>query len=230
MKNCVSKVALVALVVGLVACASDISDTDANLDGPTSGEAWDASDGTEPDDAVELQDDEAIEPLTTPEEDSAPYFEPDTEFPNEVSPTEKAEMAEDAKAVDTLIAAKKCRRATAYKRGKRYSICVTKINGKLVEVNTARKYLKLRAAAARKNVTIKVVSGFRTMAQQRALYRKYKQGRGPIAAPPGYSNHQSGLALDLNTRGAGVYAWLTKHGKTYGFRRTVPSEKWHWER
>ena len=60
-------------------------------------------------------------------------------------------------------------------------------------------------------------------------YRLYKQGKGNLAAPPGYSNHQSGKALDLNTSAKGVYTWLSKHGATYGFRRTVPSEKWHWE-
>ncbi|MBN9164768.1 MAG: M15 family metallopeptidase [Myxococcales bacterium] len=55
-------------------------------------------------------------------------------------------------------------------------------------------------------------------------------GRSRLAAVPGYSNHQSGSALDLNTSARGVYSWLAKHGKAYGFRRTVPSEKWHWER
>ena len=52
---------------------------------------------------------------------------------------------------------------------------------------------------------------------------------GHLAAPPGYSNHQSGHALDLNTSARGVYSFLANHGKSYGFRRTVPSEPWHWE-
>jgi hypothetical protein len=26
-----------------------------------------------------------------------------------------------------------------------------------------------------------------------------------------------------------VYAWLVRNAKDYGFKRTVPSEKWHWE-
>jgi hypothetical protein len=57
----------------------------------------------------------------------------------------------------------------------------------------------------------------------------YLNGTGNLAAKPGYSNHQSGHALDLNTSSAGVYAWLEHHGATYGFKRTVPSEIWHWE-
>ena len=27
----------------------------------------------------------------------------------------------------------------------------------------------------------------------------------------------------------GVFNWLTAHGAGYGFKRTVPSEAWHWE-
>lgn len=38
--------------------------------------------------------------------------------------------------------------------------------------------------------------GYRTIPEQTALYARYKQG-GPKAAPPGYSAHQYGLALDF---------------------------------
>jgi hypothetical protein len=123
-----------------------------------------------------------------------------------------------------------CRRATGYRRGVRFTICVVSIEGKWVEVNTARAYTKMRAAAARAGISIRIVSGFRTMAKQRELYACYRAGRCPLAAPPGYSNHQSGKALDLNTSAGGVYTWLSRNGSSYGFRRTVPSEKWHWER
>jgi hypothetical protein len=50
-----------------------------------------------------------------------------------------------------------------------------------------------------------------------------------LAAQPGYSNHQSGHALDVNTSAPGVYAWLAAHGGEFGFSETVPSENWHWE-
>ncbi len=85
-------------------------------------------------------------------------------------------------------------------------------------------------AAAREHVQLRIVSGFRTMAHQQALYRAYRRGRGNLAARPGYSNHQSGHALDLNTSARGVYSYLAKHGGAYRFKRTVPSERWHWER
>ena len=69
----------------------------------------------------------------------------------------------------------------------------------------------------------------RRLATQRALFAAYRAGRGNLAAVPGHSNHQSGHALDLNTSAGGVYSWLANHGHAHGFRRTVPSEKWHWE-
>lgn len=79
-------------------------------------------------------------------------------------------------------------------------------------------------------MNLRIVSGFRTQAEQEALYRLYRAGSGNLAARPGYSNHQDGKALDLNTRDPGVYAWLTRNGARFGFKRTVPSERWHWEK
>ncbi len=135
--------------------------------------------------------------------------------------------AETASRVDGLAA---CRPAQGYSYGVGFTVCVTELEGHLVEYRTAAAYLRLKAAAGRDGVSIHINSGFRTMDQQRALYAAYRAGRGNLAAAPGYSNHQSGLALDLNTEGPGVYSWLTSHGGEYGFRRTVPSEIWHWER
>jgi LAS superfamily LD-carboxypeptidase LdcB len=112
------------------------------------------------------------------------------------------------------------------------NICVTTIDGHYVEVNTARAFLRIRKAARNVGISIHVVSGFRSMASQRYLYHCYlskKCNGGNLAAVPGYSNHQSGHALDLNTSAGGVYSYLVNHGHAYGFRRTVPSEKWHWE-
>ena len=59
-------------------------------------------------------------------------------------------------------------------------------------------------------------------------------------APPGSSNHGSGIALDFNTgtrnRSTGfsqlnesVYKWLARNAHKYGFVRAVSSEEWHWE-
>lgn len=124
------------------------------------------------------------------------------------------------------------RNDTGYTRGTSFPISVVTIDDKPVERDTANAYYVMQQAAAADGVTLRIVSGFRTNAQQRYLYNCYINrncNNGNLAAFPGYSNHQSGSALDLNTRGAGVYNWLNRNGARFGFIRTVPSERWHWE-
>lgn len=118
----------------------------------------------------------------------------------------------------------------AYQGGRRIgSIDLVRIDGKPVARSTADAYERMRQAARRDGVRLRVVSGFRTQAEQEVLYRRYRQGRGNLAAKPGFSNHQNGKALDLNTRDSGVLRWLNRNASRFGFRRTVPSEPWHWE-
>ena len=121
---------------------------------------------------------------------------------------------------------------TGYVQGSSFEIKVVSVDGKLVERNTANAYYFMAKAAAKDGVQISVVSGFRTMAQQQYLYNCYVNcacNSCNLAAVPGYSNHQSGSALDVNTSSPGVYAWLDQHASAFGFVRTVPSEAWHWE-
>ena len=97
------------------------------------------------------------------------------------------------------------------------------------EVRTAAAYFKMAAAARRAGIRLQVNSGFRTDDEQRELYNLYRRGRGPLAAKPGGSNHQSGHALDLDTRSPQVRRWLWRHAFRFGFRRTVACERWHYE-
>ncbi len=117
-----------------------------------------------------------------------------------------------------------------YEDGEPIVLSIVRIDDKPVEERLAVVYRKMRSAAERDGVHLRIVSGFRTMAHQRVLYQDYLAHRGPPADPPGRSKHQSGRALDLNTRlGHGVAHWLRQNAWRYGFRRTVPSEPWHWE-
>ncbi len=118
----------------------------------------------------------------------------------------------------------------AYSNGRRIGrLEVVEIDGKPVAADTARAFLRMREAARRDGVTLRIVSGFRSHAEQTRLYRAYRAGRGNLAARPGYSNHQDGAAVDLNTSDRGVYRWLQANARQFGFVRTVPSEPWHWE-
>ena len=121
---------------------------------------------------------------------------------------------------------------TGYTQGNAFSITVVTVDDKPLEVDTANAYVVMQEAAANDGVDLRVVSGFRTMDQQTYLYGCYTNcncNSCNLAAQPGYSNHQSGHALDLNTSDGGVLDWLNAHGGDYGFARTVPSEVWHWE-
>lgn len=72
-----------------------------------------------------------------------------------------------------------------------------------------------------------VLSGYRSIAHQQQLYNRYLAGRGPVAAKPGSSQHNFGLAADLTPSNA-----REAHGalaKQFGLIFTVPSESWHVE-
>lgn len=108
----------------------------------------------------------------------------------------------------------------------------TTIDGKPVVVETATRYYAMKNAAAKQGIYLRISSGFRTMKDQEYFYNCYKTkscNNGNLAAKPGYSNHQNGIALDLNTSSPGVYNWLVKNASKYGWVRAVSSEKWHWE-
>ena len=58
-------------------------------------------------------------------------------------------------------------------------------------------------------------------------------------APAGFSNHQAGIAVDIN-RAPGddpttvepdspIDRWLDANARKFGFKRTVAVESWHWE-
>ena len=84
-----------------------------------------------------------------------------------------------------------------------------------------------------------VVSGYRTQEKQQELYdekiRKYKrkgysddeaiQQAEQWVAIPGYSEHQLGLAVDINGATYDVYQWLQENSYKYGFIFRYPGDK-----
>lgn len=65
-------------------------------------------------------------------------------------------------------------------------------------------------------------SGWRSREQQQRLYEKYLNGTGNLAAPPGSSNHEFGLATD------GV-RWGGRNPGVFGLGYYVNGEPWHLE-
>ena len=87
---------------------------------------------------------------------------------------------------------------------------------------------------------LQVNSGYRSFQDQVDLYAEYTETRGEeyaraYVANPGFSEHHTGLAMDLNVYvpGEGVYyiesyepcAWFREHCEEYGFILRYPEEK-----
>ena len=121
------------------------------------------------------------------------------------------------------------RTATGYSRGQRTTIQLVAVQGVELETRTARAFRQMAAAAERMGIYLGIRSGFRSHDKQTELYREYQRGWGNLAARPGYSNHQSGRAVDIYIDNYAVYEWLRAHAMQFGFKRTVKREAWHWE-
>lgn len=117
----------------------------------------------------------------------------------------------------------------AYVNGKAMEIVLVSIGqGHRLRADAAAAYERLAAAASADSVLLIINSSFRSMEEQQRLYADWLSGkRTAVVARPGYSNHQAGLALDVN--GGKAQAWLRANGWRFGFYGTVPSEPWHWE-
>lgn len=123
--------------------------------------------------------------------------------------------------------------ASGYVDGQPVSLRVVRIDGKPVEVNTAAAFKAMRSYAANEDgIRLRVNSGFRTIEEQRYFHNCYTTcscNDCHYAERPGYSQHQSGRALDLNTSDEKVYQWLRRRARWFGFEETVQDEPWHWE-
>ncbi len=84
----------------------------------------------------------------------------------------------------------------------------------------------LARAISDRGITMVINSGYRTIAQQLILFNHAQRNRCgiSIAALPGLSNHQSGLALDVEDA-AGWEPFLERHG----WRRLMPQDPVHFD-
>ena len=104
-----------------------------------------------------------------------------------------------------------------------------------LRADAAQAFEDMRAAAARDGVTLAVSSAFRSVEAQAFLYAQNRLracfSTTCQTALPGYSNHQQGTTLDVDTANGtnAAYRWLVANAKSYGFCRTVPHELHHWE-
>ena len=96
--------------------------------------------------------------------------------------------------------------------------------GKPMRPDVAVAFDRMAAAAARDGVSLIVVSGFRSNAEQARLFAAHPDPRW--VAPPGRSLHRLGTELDLGP--ASAYAWLAAHAGAFHFVRRMDYEPWHY--
>ena len=137
----------------------------------------------------------------------------------------------------------------------------TAIN-KTLQTEAADAFLAMQAAAAKDGVTVWMQSGYRSVSYQKKLYdnkTQYYRDKGlseaaarekaaAIVNPPGCSEHNCGLAADLNSpehttldtgfADTAAFRWLCENAEQYGFILRYPKEAesvtgityepWHW--
>ena len=121
------------------------------------------------------------------------------------------------------------RTVTGWSHGQKKQIKLVEVSGVELEARAAKAFRAMARAAKKVGVEVAIRSGFRSQQAQRELYARFRRGWGNLAARPGYSNHQSGKAVDIYIDDYKVYEWLKNHAAKFGFRRTVRREAWHWE-
>lgn len=98
-------------------------------------------------------------------------------------------------------------------------------DGKPMCPAVAAAFDRMDAAAHRDGVDLVVNSGFRTDAEQAALFRRHPDPRW--VAPPGRSRHREATELDLGGSG-GAWVWLPRNAGAFGFRQRYSWEPWHY--
>lgn len=121
--------------------------------------------------------------------------------------------------------------------------------GKALQTEAAEAYRKMAQAAAADGISLMLCSGYRSVEYQQGLYDKKVEQclsdglsqeeaeakAATIVAPPGHSEHNTGLAADIVTpdhqmldtafEETEAFAWLSQHAAEYGFILRYPKDK-----
>jgi soluble lytic murein transglycosylase-like protein len=95
--------------------------------------------------------------------------------------------------------------------------------GKPMRPDVARAFDRLAAAARGDGVALTIASGYRSNAEQAALFAQRPDPKW--VARPGTSLHRLGTELDLGPPGA--YGWLAANAPRFGFKKRYAWEPWH---
>lgn len=129
---------------------------------------------------------------------------------------------------------------------------LTVIDGATLKREAADHYAALVQAARSAGFNLSATSSFRSYDNQIATYAQWSATNGSsaaadtVSARPGYSEHQTGLVVDVKVDGCALecfadtpsYTWMTQHAAQFGFIQRYPTgltpitgysaEAWHW--
>jgi zinc D-Ala-D-Ala carboxypeptidase len=125
----------------------------------------------------------------------------------------------------------------------------------LMRQPAAEKFMEMQEAARAAGVELVPLSGFRSPEEQNHVFFDVQAERGQnpvtraeVSAPPGYSEHHTGYAIDIGDSNRSdlnlqvefetslAYQWLKDNAATYNFELSFPKdnsqgvsyEPWHW--
>ena len=123
-----------------------------------------------------------------------------------------------------------------------------------VHIDMSESLLKMREDAIKDGIYLVFLSGYRSINLQKEIFYSLKSIRNQIAAerakvsaPPGYSEHSTGFAIDIGDadkretdfevqfENTDAFRWLKKNAAKYHFKlsftqhnKNVDYEPWHW--
>ncbi|MGI0482737.1 M15 family metallopeptidase [Geminocystis sp. CENA526] len=124
-----------------------------------------------------------------------------------------------------------------------------------LRAKAAEKFLQMQSDARAQGIILTPLSGFRSISDQEYLFFRIKEKRNQptskraeVSAPPGYSEHHTGYAIDIgdgnapatnlntNFEQTPAYRWLSQNAARYSFELSftpdnlqgISYEPWHW--
>jgi len=137
----------------------------------------------------------------------------------------------------------------------RYEDCkisdLTAVDKCRVHKDCAAAFKAMKEAAKKDGANLRIVSGYRSSQYQKQVFKSKFNGKYPTSeqmkgrlkysAPSGYSEHHTGLAIDINVteeyfKDSKEYKWLLENASKFGFEMSFPEgnaqglgfEPWHW--
>jgi LAS superfamily LD-carboxypeptidase LdcB len=112
--------------------------------------------------------------------------------------------------------------------------------GHQLEESAGKAFLEMKAAAVAAGFDVVVNSATRDQEKQKELFCSYIKAMSawmkagskaedkpkPVAAP-GKSEHEFGIACDLNVKDPNFFRWLKTNSTSFGFWFTASREPWH---